>query len=220
MLLWKKEVIILRDIPVFTTDSGAASLILREIPTVQTAYVRIQSSVTPEALLAECCDFCRAAGAEQIYATGHPFLEKYPLYTTLCILKGTLSGVGETDCCLFPVTEKTWPEFCKIYNEKMAAVPTAQMLRLMDREAYERNAYFVHKDGLLQGIGIVTGKEIAAIAACQKGAGREVLAALCQVASDEEISLEVAENNDKAMALYARCGFLKTGEVARWYKIF
>ena len=62
--------------------------------------------------------------------------------------------------------------------------------------------------------------EISAIAACQKGAGREVLAALCRVVSGEEITLSVAENNHKAMALYARCGFLKTGKMAHWYKIF
>ena len=209
----------MRDIEMFTTENGVASLILRGIPTQQTAYVHIQSSVTPEELLKECVSFCRSAGAEQIYATGHPMLEKYPLFTTVCTLRGMVSGVGESDCCLFPVTEKTWSEFCKIYNEKMASVPTAQMLRLLDREEYEKNAYFVHKDGVLQGIGVVSDAEISAIAACQKGAGRDVLAALCRIVSGEAITLSAAENNHKAMALYARCGFLKTGEVARWYKI-
>lgn len=209
----------MRDIEIFTTESGVASLILRSIPTQQTAYVHLQSSVTPEALLAECIDFCRSAGAEHIYATGHPILEKYPLFTTLCTLQGTVSGVGETDCCLFPVTEKTWPDFCKIYNEKMASVPTAQMLRLMDREAYEKNACFVHREGISQGIGVVSNNEISAIAACQKGAGRDVLAALCGLLSGEEVTLTVAENNEKAMALYTRCGFVKIGEGTHWYKI-
>ena len=210
----------MRDIPLFTTENGVATLILREIPTKQTAYVHIRSSLVPEELLAECIDFCRSAGAERIFAAGHPVLEKYPLYTTLCTLRGTVSGIGETDCCIFPVTEKTWPEFCRIYNEKMAAVPTAQMMRLMDREEYEKDAYFVHKDGVLQGIGIVRDNRIDAIAACQKGMGRDVLAALCRTFNEEEITLEVAENNQKAMALYSRCGFIKTGVVATWYKIF
>lgn len=209
----------MRDIPVFTTQNGVASLILQAIPTQQTAYVHIQSSVTPVELLKECVAFCRSAGAEQIFATGHSLLESYPLFTTVCSLRGTVDSVGETDACLFPVTEKTWPEFCRIYNEKMASVPTAQMLRLMDREAYEKDAYFVHKDSVLQGIGIVQDNRIDAIAACQKGAGRDVLAALCRVLCEEEITLEVAENNQKAMALYTRCGFLKTGVIARWYKI-
>ena len=211
--------IILRDIPVFTTQNGVATLILREIPGKQTAYVHIRSSVTPEALLPECVDFCRSAGAEHIYATGHPFLEKYPLFTTLCRLRGTAAELGNSDCCLFPATEKTWPDFCKIYNEKMAAVPTAQMMRLLDREDYEKYAYFVHRDGILQGIGVVRDDRIEAIAACQKGAGRDVLATLCHRLCGETITLEVAENNHKAMALYSSCGFIKTEEIARWYKI-
>ena len=209
----------MRDIPMFTTENGIASLILRAIPTQGVAYLHLQSSVTPEALLEECVSFCRSAGAEQIFATGDPVLEKNPLFTTVCHLRGTVSGVGETDCCLFPVTEKTWPEFCRIYNEKMASVPTAQMLRLLDREEYGKNAYFVHRDGVLQGIGVVSDNEISAIAACQKGAGRDVLAALCRVLPGEEVILQVADSNQKAMSLYSRCGFLKTGEGTHWYKI-
>ncbi len=209
----------MRDIPVFATENGVASLILRAIPTQGVAYVHLQSSVTPQKLLEECVSFCRSAGAERIFATGHPILESYPLFTTVCRLRGSVWEVGESDACLFPVTEKTWPEFCRIYNKKMASVPTAQMLRLMDREAYEKSAYFVHRDGVLQGIGIVADSELSAIAACQKGAGRDVLATLCRALSGEEITLSVAENNHKAMALYARCGFLKTGEGTRWYKI-
>lgn len=209
----------MRDIPMFTTENGIASLILRAIPTQGVAYLHLQSSVTPEKLLEECVSFCRSAGAEQIFATGDPVLEKKPLFTTVCHLRGTVSGVGETDCCLFPVTEKTWPEFCRIYNEKMASVPTAQMLRLLDREEYGKNAYFVHRDGVLQGIGVVSDNEISAIAACQKGAGRDVLAALCRVLPGEEVILQVADSNQKAMSLYSRCGFLKTGEGTHWYKI-
>lgn len=210
----------MRDIPMFTTESGIASLILREIPTKQTAYVHLQSSQEPEKLLLECVDFCRAAGAETVYATGSPCLEDYPLFTTIFSMRGRVEDVGETDLCLFPVTEKTWPEFCKTYNEKMATVPTANTLRLMDREKYEKGAYFVHKEGLLHGIGIVEGNRIFAVAACQKGVGREVLATLCKALSGEDILLDVAENNGPAMNLYTRCGFLKTGEIARWYKVY
>ncbi len=203
----------------FTTENGIASLILREIPTKRTAYVRLQSTASPEEFLKECLEFCRAAGAEAIYATGDPILKKYPHYTTLCSMQGRVEDVGETEFALFPVTEKTWAEFCRIYNEKMAPVPTANTLRLMDRDQYEKGAYFVHKEGLLQGIGIVSDNRILAIAACQKGAGRGVLAALCKALSGEEILLDVAENNAPAMNLYSQCGFLKTGELARWYEI-
>ena len=38
----------MRNIPVFTTEFGVASLILKEIPYKGTAYVRLQSSLYPE----------------------------------------------------------------------------------------------------------------------------------------------------------------------------
>lgn len=208
----------MRDFPMFTTENGIATLILREIPTKQTAYIHLQSSQEPEKLLSECVEFCQAAGAEKIYATGHACLEKYPLFTTIISMRGNAEGVGATELCLFPVTDMTWAEFCKVYNEKMASVPTANTLRLMDREKYEKGAYFVHKEGILQGIGIVEDNRILAIAACQKGSGREILAALCKVLPDD-IILDVAENNLPAVKLYTRCGFLKTAELARWYEI-
>ena len=50
----------MRDIPVFTTQYGVASLVLREIPYRQEAYISIQSSLQPEQLLEECIGFCRA----------------------------------------------------------------------------------------------------------------------------------------------------------------
>ena len=62
----------MRNIPVFTTEYGVGSLILREIPYRQEAYIRIQDTKEPEAFLGECVDFCKAAGAERIYGTGQP----------------------------------------------------------------------------------------------------------------------------------------------------
>ena len=73
----------MRDFPVFTTEHGAASLVLREIPYKSIAYITLQDTKQPEDLLQECVDFCRIAGARKIYATGHEFLEQYPLYTAV-----------------------------------------------------------------------------------------------------------------------------------------
>ena len=53
----------MKDIPVFTTENGAASLILGEIPYRGQAYIRIQDSLEPESLLKECVSFCRMCGA-------------------------------------------------------------------------------------------------------------------------------------------------------------
>ena len=66
----------MKNIPMFTTENGVASLILQEIPYRREAYVHIRSTAAPEAFFRECVDFCKMAGAEKIYLTGHPLLEK------------------------------------------------------------------------------------------------------------------------------------------------
>ena len=58
----------MRDIPMFTTENGVAGLVLSQIPYRQTAYVTIHASSEPAALVGECLQFCRAAGAERIFA--------------------------------------------------------------------------------------------------------------------------------------------------------
>ena len=57
----------MKDFPMFTTQYGVASLVLREIPTRGEAYITVRSSQDTEKLLEECVSFCRACGAEKIY---------------------------------------------------------------------------------------------------------------------------------------------------------
>ena len=73
----------MKDFPVFTTEHGVASLILKEIPYQGTAYVILRDSQEPEALAQECADFCRVCGGSRIYATGHDVLAAYPFYTAM-----------------------------------------------------------------------------------------------------------------------------------------
>ena len=61
----------MKDFPMFTTEYGVASLVLREIPYRGEAYITIQDSLEPEKLLEECISFCRICGAEAVYAKGH-----------------------------------------------------------------------------------------------------------------------------------------------------
>ena len=60
----------MKDIPMFTTPYGVASLSLREVPYQKAAYICILSADQPEMLLEECVSFCRACGAEKVYAKG------------------------------------------------------------------------------------------------------------------------------------------------------
>ena len=60
----------MKDIPLFTSDCGLATLILREIGWSGSAYVLVRSvwNGRVAGLLDECARFCRAVDAKQIFA--------------------------------------------------------------------------------------------------------------------------------------------------------
>ena len=209
----------MKDIPVFTTENGAASLILGEIPYRGQAYIRIQDSLEPESLLKECVSFCRMCGAERIYASGHPWLKALPLHCAVVEMRGQAAPDPEKTRCLWPVTRQTVSEFRKLYNARMAGVDNAGTLEAKD-EAWLSSgpAYFVHDGGKLLGIGILEDTCIRAVASAVPGAGEETLHTLFTLCPGELLRLEVASTNTRAIALYERAGFLKTGELSRWYR--
>lgn len=91
----------MKNIPMFTTENGVASLILQEIPYRREAYVHIRCTAAPELLFRECFDFCKMAGAEKIYFTGHPLLEtRYPFHTSVLRLRrGPCRKTGRAAAC-------------------------------------------------------------------------------------------------------------------------
>lgn len=211
----------MRDFPVFTTENGAASLVLREIPYQGAAYITLQATENPEQLLAECVDFCKMAGAKNIYATGHEWLEKYPIYTQVVKMQRDREGLPESDAALFPLTEKTLEDWRSLYNDRMGNVPGAStMTREEGKQLLAKGGgYFVHSNGELLGIGIAREDKIEAIAAAKTGAGETVLCALCGALFSENVVLEVASNNERAISLYERVGFLKTELLRTWYDV-
>ena len=122
----------MRDFPVFPTEHGAASLILKEIPYRKEAYIRIQSTQEPEKLLEECVSFCTACGADKVYAAGHNILETYPLHTSVLQMQGELFISEEEIPAMFPVTEQTVARWRALYNEKMIDVDNASTLEVRD----------------------------------------------------------------------------------------
>ena len=60
---------------------------------------------------------------------------------------------------------------------------------------------------------------IEAVIGLQKGAGRDVMLALCGSLSAQRVVLEVASTNLPAVKLYEKLGFLKTGVISRWYDV-
>lgn len=210
----------MKDFPVFTTENGAASLILKEIPYRGEAYIHLRDSRNPKALLEECVSFCAACGAEKIYATGGELLEEYPLHTAVLEMRGVPNVEESLIESLFPVTEATVSRWRALYNGAMAEVDNAGTLESRDEpRLLEGGAYFVHHQGELLGIGCLREDCIEAIAAAKPGAGRRVLHSLASVCPGVPLRLEVAGSNAKAIALYEEIGFLKVKELSRWYRV-
>ena len=149
----------MKDIPLFATQSGVASLILKEIPYNGRAYIRIQESQTPLELLKESVDFCKAVGAEFVYATGCGALESYPLHCQIIKMTCDRNSLDDTDAAVFPVTESALERFRSIYNQKMKDVPNAAYMTITDAKHMlaEGNGYFVHRQDDLLGLGIADG---------------------------------------------------------------
>lgn len=211
----------MKDFPVFTTQYGVASLVLKEVPYRQEAYIVIRSSEEPEELLKECVSFCRMCGAEAVYATGHEHLEHYPLYTVLLEMQCARDQLPDTDTALFPVQEKTMDTWRRIYNEKVTRVPNGAWMteKNMKEMLQKGEGYFVHRGDTLLGIGKVSGSCIEWVASVQPGAGRDVVAALAHAITEDTVILTVANNNTKAVHLYDSLGFLPVREVSRWYRV-
>ena len=113
-----KEGLKMRDFPIFTTEYGVSSLVLKEIPYKKTAYIRIRD-VQEEFFqehLEECVKFCQMAGAESVFAAGHENLHAYPLYTMVLEMRCNAWVDMEKLRCLFPVTEATVGQWRSVYN--------------------------------------------------------------------------------------------------------
>ena len=212
----------MRDFPVFTTENGVGSLVLKEIPYSGIAYVTIRDSSFPTEFLRECLEFCRAVGAKVIYATGHEILNDYPYFTSVIQMSASADVIPQTDAALFPVTEQTLDRWREIYNLKMKKVDNASYMseRAANEMLVKGNSYFIHRDGTLLGIGTVGDERIECIASVVPGGGREVVSVLTHALLGDRVVLDVASTNIKAIRLYESMGFIKTTELSRWHKIF
>lgn len=211
----------MRNIPVFTTEFGVASLVLKEVPYTKTAYIHLHSSLQPEKLLKECVDFCRAAGAERVYATGNEVLKNYPFHTNVLAMQYDRPALGDTTAQTIPVNQETLDQWRRIYNEKMAGVDNASYMDETDgkKMLLQGQGYFVIKDGKTIGLLMTEEDKLLAVAAVVPGAGKDCMLALKKLLKSEKVFLEVASTNRRAVSLYEKLGFVQTEVISDWYKI-
>ena len=209
----------MKDFPVFTTEFGVASITLRQIPYRQEAYIHLQdfSPEDRQALMKECADFCRMAGAEKIYVTpaeGNPDVE-------ILKMQGIPTLQEEEIQNIFPVTEQTVSSWRKIANEKLRGVDLAAMLEKADEEKIlsSGGAYFVHRAGKLLGIGWIQEDCLKLIASVVPGAGYQVAQTILSVQPGIPVHLEVASTNKKAIHLYEKLGFLAVACLETWEEV-
>ena len=211
----------MKDFPMFTTEFGVASLVLKEIPYRGEAYILIQDTRQPRELLQECVSFCRLCGAEKIFARGHEILETSPHYCTVLEMRGQAVVDESLVARLWPVTEETVSQWRQLLNERLRKVDNAATLEKKDEPEILRGtgAYFIHSDGELLGAGWLEDGELKLVASCKAGAGERVCHTLFSVAADQQIRLEVASTNQKAIHLYEKLGFIPTAELRCWYQV-
>lgn len=206
----------------FTTEYGVASLVLKEIPYRQEAYICILATEQPKELLDECISFCRACGAEKIYAENHEILEHYPVHTTVIKMQGIARADEDKVENLWPVTGETVRMWRDFMNSRLKDIDGAETLdKQLEMEIVESgNAYFVHRNGELLGAGWLADGKLLLIASAVPGSGERVMHTLMSLQPDEPLELEVASTNHRAVRLYEKLGFIKTEELRKWYKVF
>lgn len=212
----------MQDIPMFTTEYGVATLLLKEIPYRGDAYVRVHDSSMIDKLLEECCDFCKMAGAKAVYVTGSNLPKEYPLFAEIWVMEGNIHSLPETDAVLVRVRENSSELWKSIYNDTMKNVPAAAFMsqaKLADLIS-DGSAYFVYRENVMLGIGVASDRKIDCVVSVVPGAGRDVLCALCGVINGETATLEVAAENQRAISLYERLGFSKTEIKEKWYRAY
>ena len=211
----------MKDFPMFTTEFGVASLILKEIPYRNEAYIIIQDTQQPEQLLQECISFCRMCGADRIYARGHEITQGYPLHCAVYEMRAEVRIDDSKVEMLFPVTEETVGQWRQLMNERLRSVDNAATLEKKDEKEIlsSSGAYFVHRSGQMLGAGWLEENELKLIASAQSGAGERVLHTLLSVAAQQEVKLDVVSTNERAIHLYEKYGFIKTAERRRWYRV-
>ena len=215
----------MKDIPIFTGEHGVATLILREIPHQQRAYVMLRTVWRLQPFLSECRAFCRMAGAESVYVTGQEDLSGLPFVHAMerwtCRRADLPPLVEPVD--LTPLDDSNRETFRTLYNRLFAQIPNAATCTPQEVERIQREerAALAVVEGQIAGLAQWTDGRLEAIGVEPefRGLGYRLALTVLHRMTTETVELQVSSANQRALALYQRLGFTKTETLSRWYDL-
>lgn len=215
----------MKNIPMFTSAYGVATLVLREIGWNGHAYVLVRSvwnGQTAE-LLEECRSFCRAVGADTVWACWEtnelPAEHAYDMIT----MARPKAGLPAPDRAveLEQVTPETAEAYLRIYNQCFRDVPSAASYDRKSLEPLygEDLAWLARVDGQYAGVAEISKEGLEGIAVLPefRGLGRNLALSVLPMVPSVTLRLKVASTNLRAIALYERLGFAPEKLERRWY---
>ena len=217
----------MKNIPMFTSSYGLATLILKEIAWNGRAYVLVRSVWNDQiaALLDECRSFCRAVGAEEIYASWDaeelPAEHAWDMIDMACP-KSALPAPRQT-VELEQATPETAEDYLRIYNQCFRDVPAAASYDRKSLEPlYGEDLIWLAKvRGQYAAVAEISKEGLEGIAVLPefRGLGFDLAAAVLRMVPSTEVRLKVASTNVRARRLYDRLGFAEVGISRRWYRL-
>ena len=217
----------MKNIPMFTSSCGLATLILKEIAWNGRAYVLVRSVWNDQtaALLDECRSFCRAVGAEEIYASWDaeelPAEHAWDMIDMACP-KSALPAPRQT-VELEQATPETAEDYLRIYNQCFRDVPAAASYDRKSLEPLygEELIWLAKVHGQYAAVAEISKEGLEGIAVLPefRGLGYDLAAAVLRMVPSTEVRLKVASTNVRARRLYDRLGFAETGISRRWYRL-
>ena len=217
----------MKNIPMFTSSYGLATLILKEIAWNGRAYVLVRSVWNDQiaALLDECRSFCRAVGAEEIYASWDaeelPAEHAWDMIDMACP-KSALPAPRQT-VELEQATPETAEDYLRIYNQCFRDVPAAASYDRKSLEPlYGEDLIWLAKvRGQYAAVAEISKEGLEGIAVLPefRGLGYDLALTVLPMVPRKTVQLKTATVNERAIRLYERLGFVRTGVISRWWKL-
>ena len=217
----------MKNIPVFMTEGGTASLVLKEIPHRGEAYVLLRTVHDLPVLLEACAGFCRSCGAEQMFVSRG--IDPLPLPHAMDMLllhadKARLPAPA-AEVRLEPMVPDNDAIYQRIYNVCFQGVSNAATYEPADiRRIYrEKQLAFLALtgSGIPFGMGELHGNELAAVGVLPEyrgqGRSRDLTLALLRHCQGPLVELTAASDNDAALGLYDSLGFTVAKKLSAWY---